>query len=137
MRPHTKLEIHLKPFFFCSSAFVYLVCGPGQLFFFHCGPETPKDWTPLEKALGPETLSFSNKSLKQMSLFQGNLKIQVYVHIDLEMPGSLGFSPSTSLVLFTCFWSFSSLPSPPPFCSLSLVHPKASCTLCKSVILNL
>ena len=26
---------------------MYLVCGPRQLFFFQCGPETPKVWTPL------------------------------------------------------------------------------------------
>ena len=36
-------------FFFGSSVFVsvvYLMCSPRQLFF-HCGPETPKGWTPL------------------------------------------------------------------------------------------
>ena len=27
--------------------FVYLMCGPGQLFFFQRGPEMPKGWTPL------------------------------------------------------------------------------------------
>ena len=27
--------------------FVYLMCGPRQLFFFQCGPEMPKGWTPL------------------------------------------------------------------------------------------
>ena len=44
----------LKTFFFFfffahqfSLVFVYLMCGPRQLFFFHCGPEKPKDWTPL------------------------------------------------------------------------------------------
>ena len=26
---------------------MYLLCGPRQLFFFQCGPETPKSWTPL------------------------------------------------------------------------------------------
>ena len=26
---------------------MYLMCGPRQLFFFQCGPETPKGWTPL------------------------------------------------------------------------------------------
>ena len=26
---------------------MYLLCGPRQLFFFQCGPETPKGWTPL------------------------------------------------------------------------------------------
>ena len=28
-----------------SLMFVYLMCGPRQLFF-QCGPETPKGWTP-------------------------------------------------------------------------------------------
>ena len=42
----------LKAFFFflahqLSSMFVYLMCGPRQLFF-QCGPETPKVRTPLE-----------------------------------------------------------------------------------------
>ena len=27
--------------------FVFLMCGPRQLFFFQCGPETAKGWTPL------------------------------------------------------------------------------------------
>ena len=27
--------------------FVYLMCGPRQLFFFQCGPEMPKGWRPL------------------------------------------------------------------------------------------
>ena len=41
----------LKPFLFahqffiCSLVFVYLMCGPRQLFF-QCGPEMPKSWTP-------------------------------------------------------------------------------------------
>ena len=26
---------------------MYLMCGPRQLFFFQCGPEMPKGWTPL------------------------------------------------------------------------------------------
>ena len=30
-----------------SLVFVYVMCGPRQLFFFHCSPETPKGWTPL------------------------------------------------------------------------------------------
>ena len=40
----------LKTFFFAHQfllVFVYLMCGPGQLFFFQCGPETPKGWPPL------------------------------------------------------------------------------------------
>ena len=36
----------MKIFFFFSHqfslVFVYLMCGPRQLFFFHCGPEMPK-----------------------------------------------------------------------------------------------
>ena len=43
----------LKTFFFFfffahqfSLVFVYLTCGPRQLFF-QCGPEKPKVWTPL------------------------------------------------------------------------------------------
>ena len=27
--------------------FVYWMCGPRQPFFFQCGPEKPKVWTPL------------------------------------------------------------------------------------------
>ena len=34
-----------------SLVFVYLVCGPKQLFFFQCGPETPKGWTPWIRML--------------------------------------------------------------------------------------
>ena len=36
----------LKAFFFAhqfSLLFVYLMCGPKQLFFFQCGPEMPKE----------------------------------------------------------------------------------------------
>ena len=45
--------LNLLKTFFCSSVFisvcvfVYWTCGPRQLFFFQCGPETPKVWTPL------------------------------------------------------------------------------------------
>ena len=28
---------------------MYLVCGPRQFFFFQCGPELPKSWTPLQE----------------------------------------------------------------------------------------
>ena len=35
-----------------SWVFVYLMCGPRQLFF-RCGPETPKGWTPLRALTGP------------------------------------------------------------------------------------
>ena len=45
----------LKTFFFAyqfSLMFVYLTRGPRQLFFFQCGPETPKGWTPLREELG-------------------------------------------------------------------------------------
>ena len=41
----------LKTFFFAhqfSLEFVYLMCGPRQLFF-QCGMETPKGWAPLTK----------------------------------------------------------------------------------------
>ena len=40
----------LKTLFFTyqsSLVFVYLMCGPRQLFFFQCGPEMPKGCTPL------------------------------------------------------------------------------------------
>ena len=41
----------LKTFFFFahpfSLVFVYLMCGPRQLFLFQCGPETPEGWMPL------------------------------------------------------------------------------------------
>ena len=40
----------LKTFFFGHQfllVFVYLMCGPRQLFF-QCGPGTPKYWTLLE-----------------------------------------------------------------------------------------
>ena len=36
-------------FFFAhqfSLVFLYWMCGPRQLFFFHCGSYTPKSWTP-------------------------------------------------------------------------------------------
>ena len=38
----------LKTFFFAHQfllVFVYLMCGPGQLFFFQCGLKMPKGWT--------------------------------------------------------------------------------------------
>ena len=35
-----------------SLVFVYLMCGPGQLIFFQCGPEMPNGWTPLLQANG-------------------------------------------------------------------------------------
>ena len=37
----------------CSLVFVYLMCGPRQLFF-QCDPEIPKGWTPLVGALGSQ-----------------------------------------------------------------------------------
>ena len=43
-------ECGLKTFFFAhqfSLVFVYLMCGPRQLFFFQCGSEMPEGWTPL------------------------------------------------------------------------------------------
>ena len=51
----------LKPFFAhqFSLVFVYLMCGLRQLFFFQCGPETPKVWTPLLENVISE--SYANK----------------------------------------------------------------------------
>ena len=37
-------------FFFWLPVSMYLMCGPRQLFFFQCGPETPKSWTTLLEA---------------------------------------------------------------------------------------
>ena len=40
----------IKPFFFAHQfmlVFVYLMCGPRQLFFFQCGSGMPKGWIPL------------------------------------------------------------------------------------------
>ena len=56
MRPRTAMNMaqhpiinYLKLFFAqFSLVFVYLMCGRKQLFFFQCGPETPKRWTPRE-----------------------------------------------------------------------------------------
>ena len=42
MRPNTKLQIYLKHYEI--FLFLYLMCGPRQLFF-QCDPETPKGWT--------------------------------------------------------------------------------------------
>ena len=45
----TKIINLLKAFFFAHQillVFVYLMCGPRQLFL-QCGPEMPKVWTPL------------------------------------------------------------------------------------------
>ena len=40
--------------FFCDHVTMYLMCSPKQHFFFQCGPETPKGWTPrLEKCPHP------------------------------------------------------------------------------------
>ena len=41
---------------------MYLMCGPRQFFFFQCGPETPKGWTPLE---GFEFLSSDGVVIEQ------------------------------------------------------------------------
>ena len=38
-----------------SLVFVYLMCDPSQLFFFQCGPETPRVGPPV-KVLGEGTL---------------------------------------------------------------------------------
>ena len=35
--------------FLFSLVFMYLMCGPRQLFLFQCGPEMPKGWTPLRE----------------------------------------------------------------------------------------
>ena len=34
-------------FFLWLHVAMYFMCGPRQLFFFQCGPEMPKGWTPL------------------------------------------------------------------------------------------
>ena len=38
---------------------IYLICGPRQFFFYQCGPEMPKGWTPLIQDIlesqGPQT----------------------------------------------------------------------------------
>ena len=55
MRPRMAMNavqytiVNLLKIFFPSSVFmfVYLTCGPRQLFFFQCGPETPKGCIPL------------------------------------------------------------------------------------------
>ena len=39
-----------------SLVFVYLVCGPRQLFSFPCGPETPKGWTRMLETEARKTL---------------------------------------------------------------------------------
>ena len=38
----------LRDFFLFLLVFIYLMCGPRQLFFFQFGPEMPKGWTLLE-----------------------------------------------------------------------------------------
>ena len=46
---HQIMNLFKTLFFFAhqfSLVFVYLMCGPRQLFS-QCGPETPKGWTPL------------------------------------------------------------------------------------------
>ena len=47
---HKIINLLITFLFAClfSLVFLYLMCGPRQLFF-HCGPEMPKGWTPLVK----------------------------------------------------------------------------------------
>ena len=50
--PQRKIVNLLKMSFFAHQfllVFVYLTSGPRQLFFFQCGPEMPKVWTPNSK----------------------------------------------------------------------------------------
>ena len=51
LNPLSHTSRSLKPFSAhqFSLVFVYLMCGPRQLFFFQCGPETPKGWTSLQE----------------------------------------------------------------------------------------
>ena len=50
---------------------MYLTCGPRQLFFFQCGAETPKGWTPLTGFL-------LNKSKKR--------KKEIMLHTEMHAP---------------------------------------------------
>ena len=42
-----KLAYNIMRFFVWLCVTMYLMCGPKQLFFFQCGPELPKGWTPI------------------------------------------------------------------------------------------
>lgn len=78
----------------------------------------------------PLELRFSNRSLKIISLFQGSFKIQAHVHMDSDIPDSLGFPPGPSLFLFTCFWiPFLMLLTLPEW----TLNFKATFTVCKLV----
>ena len=58
---------------------MYLMCGPRQLFFFQCGPETPKGWTPLAICT-MEGIHFPNNSemfRKKMELSKPNIDWQL------------------------------------------------------------
>ena len=90
MRPNTKSSIYLKPFCCCvvhqfSLVFVYLVCGPRQLFFFQCGPETPKGWAPLGQD-GCRMLDSHTKS----SINQAAWSKQTLCRIQGRLPGKSG-----------------------------------------------
>ena len=51
----TQSQIYLKHYetFLWLHVAMYLMCGPRQLFFFQCGPEKPKYWTPLVVLMSP------------------------------------------------------------------------------------
>ena len=79
MQPNTKIVNSLKPFFFPHQfllVFVYLMCGPRQVFF-HCGPKTPKGWTPLlEITL---ELEKAGEGLSTFKLtYSGKIKMDVF-----------------------------------------------------------
>ena len=54
-----KIINFVKIFFFAYQfllVFVHLMCGPRQLFFFQCGPETPKGWAALGQSKAVEAI---------------------------------------------------------------------------------
>ena len=116
MSPNTKSCIYLKPFVFAyqfSLVFVYLMCGPRQLFFFQCGPETPKGWTRLKPLLFVFSVSLPDVKLQthtqQNVLFLFPLRHKLYrtsffFLIHLRDPFTsitrCGFSSSNNIVFY-------------------------------------
>ena len=74
-------------FFFAhqfSLVFVYLMCGPRQLFFFQCGPETPEGWTLL--------IMHYNKSTECVTWISGWETMDKHADTTLGVAGGLCYA---------------------------------------------
>ena len=101
MQPNTKSQIYLKhENFFVISVIMYLMCGPRQLFFFPCGPETPKSLHPWKDIW---VLTIHNSQIT--TFCHSHFMLEILAQIILKMTSQMSF---TSL---NCFPSGLALPN--------------------------